>query len=91
MNMERKKMNNEVKINSKGIFIPLDSEVIEDLGRTANLRGMEISDFISALVTEAIDEERENHPQVFERDVEVDDTHLIYADGAGTVNEEEIL
>lgn len=83
-------MNSEVEIKQDGIFISLTDDVIEDLERSAELRGMEISDFLISLINEVIDEERENHPQVFEREIEVDDTRLVYADGAGTVDADEI-
>lgn len=83
-------MNNEVEIKDNGIFINLSKEELRDLHHTAELRGMEVADLVNELLTEAVDEERENHPQVFENDLEVDDTKLVYSDGAGTVDAKEI-
>lgn len=83
-------MSSEVEIRKNGIFISLSDEEIQDLRHTAELRGMEVSELVNSLLTEAVDEERENHPQVFERDIEVDDAKLVYADGAGTVDASEL-
>ena len=83
-------MNDEVEIRENGIFISLSEDTIQDLEHTAELRGMNLSELMDSIISDAIDEERENHPQVFERNIEVDDARLIYADGAGTVDADEI-
>lgn len=64
-------MDKNVEIKKDGIFISLSSDVLQDLEHTAELRGMEISELINSLLTGAIDEEKENHPQVFERDIDI--------------------
>lgn len=84
-------MNNNVEIKKDGIFVSLSADIIQDLEHTAELRGLEFSELVNSLITDAIDEEKENHPQVFERDIEVNDARLVYADGSGTVDASEIV
>ena len=83
-------MDNNVEIKKDGIFISLNSDTLQDLEHTAELRGVEISELVNSLLMDAIDEEKENHPQVFERDIDINDARLVYADGSGTVDANEI-